>query len=79
LPLLARVRLEADTRGDLRLGLTKDFQITDRLEFSLSGHYDTGSGWEGRAGLEYILSKSWSVGVEAHSQHGIGAGLSVRF
>ena len=79
LPLLARARLEADTRGDLRLGLSKDFQITDRLEFSVYGHYDTGTRWEGRVGLDYLLSKSWSISVEAHTDHGVGAGLTVRF
>ncbi|MCK6478818.1 MAG: multicopper oxidase domain-containing protein [Planctomycetaceae bacterium] len=79
LPLLARARLEADSRGDLRLGLTKDFQITDRFELSLSGHYDTGSRWEGRVGLDYTLSKAWSLTVEAHSDHGVGAGFTFRF
>lgn len=79
LPLLARARLEADTRGDVRVGLAKDFQITNRVELSLSGHYDTGSRWEGRAGLEYVLNKFLSLSVEAHSDHGVGVGLSVRF
>ncbi len=79
LPLLTRARLEADTRGDVRLGLAKDLQITDRLELSLSGHYDTGSRWEGRVGLDYTLGKAWSLTVEAHSDHGVGAGFTFRF
>ncbi|MCK6480477.1 MAG: multicopper oxidase domain-containing protein [Planctomycetes bacterium] len=79
LPLLVRARVEADTRGDLRAGLAKEFQLTERLELSLAGHYDTGSRWEGRAGLDYLLTKSLSLTVEAHSDHGVGVGFTVRF
>jgi FtsP/CotA-like multicopper oxidase with cupredoxin domain len=79
LPLLARARFEIDTRGDARVGLAKEFQITDRLALSLSGHYDTGTHAEGRAGLEYTLGKAWSLAAEAHSDHGVGVGIVFRF
>ena len=79
LPLLVRAGLEADSRGDVRLWLSKELQITDRLALSLAGQYDTGSRWEGRIGIDYALSKSWSLSAEAHSDHGVGVGLTVRF
>jgi FtsP/CotA-like multicopper oxidase with cupredoxin domain len=79
LPLLVRARFEADTRGEFRFGLAKEFQVTDRLELSLSGHYDTGTRFEGRVGLEYTLSKAWSLAAEAHSDHGVGVGITFRF
>jgi hypothetical protein len=79
LPLLARARLEADTRGDFRGGLSLDLPLAGRLALALDGHYDTGTHAEGRAGLEYVLSKGVSLAVEAHSDHGIGAGITIRF
>ena len=79
LPLLVRARFELDTRGDLRAGFAKEFQITDRLEMSLSGHYDTGTHAEGSVVVEYTLGKAWSLAAEAHSDHGVGVGLTFRF
>jgi hypothetical protein len=79
LPLLARARLELDSRGGLRAGVSKAFRFTTRLELVLAGHYDTASGGEMRAGLEYMLSKNWSLAAEAHSDHGVGVGFTVRF
>ena len=79
LPLLFRARFEMDTRGDLRVGLVKEFQITDRLGLSLAGHYDTGTHAEGQVGVEYTLSKAWSLAAEAHSEHGVGVGVTFRF
>jgi FtsP/CotA-like multicopper oxidase with cupredoxin domain len=79
LPMLVRARLEADTRGDFRGALSKQFQITDRLQWTLAGRYDTGSRWEGRTGLEYLLTKSVSLAAEARTDHGVGVGLTIRF
>ena len=79
LPLLVRARLEVDTRGDVRGALSKEFQVTDRLKWMLAGRYDTGSHWEGRTGLEYLLTKSISLDAEVRTDHGIGAGLTIRF
>jgi FtsP/CotA-like multicopper oxidase with cupredoxin domain len=79
LPLLARARLEADSRGGGRVGLSKEFQVTDRLELSLHGQYDTWTHFEGRVGLEYVLTKSLSLAAEAHTDHGVGVGIAVRF
>jgi len=79
LPLLVRARLEADTSGDVRIGLAKDFQVTERFGLMFSGHFDTGSRWEGRAGLDHRISKQWSLSVQYHSDHGVGVGLTFRF
>jgi hypothetical protein len=79
LPLLARAGLQVDSRGDVRVSLMKDLRITDRVELVLSTHYDTGSHWEGSAGLEYHLTKSLSLSAIAHSDHGVGVGFTIRF
>jgi len=79
LPLLVRARLDVDTRGDARFGLSKEFRLAERLELLLEGHYDTGTDFEGRAGLAYTLTRRFSLAVEAHSDHGFGAGVIVRF
>lgn len=79
LPLLVRARLEGDSRGDVRFGVEKSLQLTDRLELMLGARYDTGSRFEGRVSLDYRLTKQWSLSVGARTDHGIGAGLTLYF
>ena len=68
-----------DTKGDLRIDLTRRFRLTDRVEMFGTGEYDTRRHWESSAGLEYILGKQLSVVGRWHSEFGWGGGLYLRF
>ncbi len=79
LPYLVWSSVQVDTEGDLRVGLSKSLQITDRLGIFGSVQYDTGSDWEWTAGAEYTLTKQFSLISEYHSDYGFGGGISFRF
>lgn len=79
LPYLLQSEIAIDSRGDIRLRLGKIFQITDRLSVFGEGEYDTRSDFEWRTGLEYWLTKRFSLISEYHSEHGIGGGIAFRF
>lgn len=79
LPYLVESFAQVDSEGDVRVGLGKSLQITDRLSVFGDVHYDTGSEWEWTAGAEFLLNKQLSLISQYHSDHGIGGGLSFRF
>lgn len=79
LPYMVESSLSLDTRGDLRLGLARDFQITPRLSAETSAEYDTNAGFEWAAYLHLLLNKELSLTGGYHADHGWGAGLSFRF
>ncbi|WP_367870612.1 multicopper oxidase domain-containing protein [Luteolibacter sp. Populi] len=79
LPYLIESSAQLDSEGDLRLGLGKSLQITDRLGVFADVQYDTGSDWEWTLGAEYILTKQFSLISQYHSEHGLGAGFGFRF
>jgi hypothetical protein len=68
-----------DSEGDARITATKGFQITSRLSFLTNLEYDTGSSVSWSAGLDYTLTKNFSLITEYDSDHGFGAGLGFRF
>jgi FtsP/CotA-like multicopper oxidase with cupredoxin domain len=79
LPYLVWSSAQFDSEGDLRLGLAKELQITDRLGVFAEVQYDTGSEWEWFLGADYILTKQFSLITQYHSEYGPGAGFSFRF
>ena len=79
LPYLVDSSLQLDSEGDLRVGLGKTLQITDRLGVFGDLRYDTGSEWEWTLGAEYLLTKQFSLITQYHSDHGLGGGIRFRF
>jgi FtsP/CotA-like multicopper oxidase with cupredoxin domain len=79
LPYLVDSSLQLDSEGDLRVGLGKTLQITDRLGVFGDLRYDTGSEWEWTLGADYLLTKQFSLITQYHSDHGLGGGIRFRF
>jgi FtsP/CotA-like multicopper oxidase with cupredoxin domain len=79
LPYLVESSLQLDSEGDLRVGLGKTLQITDRLGIFGDIQYDTGSEWEWTVGADYLLTKQFSLISQYHSDHGFGGGIRFRF
>jgi FtsP/CotA-like multicopper oxidase with cupredoxin domain len=79
LPYLVWSSAQVDSEGELRLGLAKALQITDRLGVFADVQYDTGSEWEWSLGADYILNKQFSLITQYHSEYGLGGGFSFRF
>ncbi len=79
LPLMFRSTTWIDTKGDLRVELTRNIRLTDRVEIFGRGEYDTRSKWESSAGVEFIVGKRLSMVGRWHSQFGWGGGLYLRF
>ena len=79
LPWLIDSSLGVDSRGGIRIGLGKTFQLTDRLSLFSLVHYDTRTELEWQAGLHYTLTKQLSLVGQYHSDYGLGAGLGFRF
>ncbi|WP_411847215.1 multicopper oxidase domain-containing protein [Roseibacillus persicicus] len=79
LPYLIDSSLALDSEGDLRVGLGKELQVTDRLSLFAELEYDTNTELEWSAGASYLLNKQFSLTSSYHSEHGLGAGLSFRF
>lgn len=79
LPYMIETSVALDTRGDLRLGLGREFQITPRLSATVETEYDTNSGFEWESYAHYLLTKQFSLTGGYDSEHGWGAGLSFRF
>jgi len=79
LPYFVESEFLVDTRGDVRLRLGKNFQITDRLSAFAEGEYDTGTQWEWSAGVTYLLNQRFSLIAQHHSSHGTGGGIVIRF
>ena len=76
LPFLAYGTATIDSEGDLRLGITRELQLTSRLSWVNELEHDTLSDWEWNTGLRYRLSKRWSVTGGYHTDYGLGAGLN---
>lgn len=79
LPYLIDSSLQLDSEGDLRVGLGKTLQITDRIGIFGDLRYDTGSEWEWTLGADYLLTKQFSLITQYHSDHGFGGGIRFRF
>lgn len=80
LPLLIESRYWLDSDGGGRFSFDKEFALTPRLALIGEAEYDTHAAqWEGKAGLTYMLSKSFSLIGQWHSDFGWGAGAIIRF
>jgi FtsP/CotA-like multicopper oxidase with cupredoxin domain len=79
LPYMFTSSIAIDTRGDARLGLAKELQITPRLSVSGKAEYDTNTEFEWAMYVHYMLSKEFSLTSGYNSDHGWDAGLSFRF
>ena len=79
LPFLFESTLALDSEGDLRLGLGKEFQLTDRLSLYGDIEYDTNTRWEWTVGTSYLLNKQFSLTGAYHNEHGWGGGVTFRF
>jgi len=79
LPFLFESTLALDSEGDVRVGLGKEFQLTDRLSLYGDIEYDTNTLWEWTAGASYLLNKQFSLTGAYHNEHGWGGGVSFRF
>lgn len=79
LPYLIDTRVQVDSEGDLRLGLGKSLQITDRLSLFGKVQYDTLRHWEWTTGAAWTLGKRFSLISQYYSDYGLGGGLEFRF
>jgi len=79
IPLNIDTSIWVDTDGAFRLSMGKELQVTDRLAVFADAEYDTDSQWEWVAGVNWTLSKEWSIVAQYHSEFGGGAGVTLRF
>jgi FtsP/CotA-like multicopper oxidase with cupredoxin domain len=79
LPLMAWANLSLDSEGAARITLAKRFQLTPRLGIWGEIFYDTYTQWEWTAAADYTLSRRASLMAQYHSEHGLGAGVLIRF
>ena len=75
LPLLLEGRVWVNHRGDVRLSLERELQLTDRLSLMGEVRYDTLETWEWSAGARWRLSRRFSLEGRYHSEYGAGVGL----
>ena len=75
LPLLIEADLRVDSKGHIKLSLSNDHQIFDRLKFEWE--VDTDEEYE--LGLEYEITKSISLIFSHSSEFGTGAGIGFKF
>jgi FtsP/CotA-like multicopper oxidase with cupredoxin domain len=79
LPLLIESRLLIDHRGDFRVELDRQFQMTGRLSLLAGVEYDTHYLWEWHAGAEWVVSRWFSLQGRYHSDYGVGAGVVIAY
>jgi CopA family copper-resistance protein len=79
LPLHLESLFWVDSDGGARVSLEKEFTLTPRLSLIGEVQYDTHDLWEGKTGLSYTVTKSFSLLGQWHSEFGWGAGLQIRF
>lgn len=79
LPYLIRTELSVDSEGDFRLAIGREIQITRRLSIYGDVEYDTNTEWEFNAGASYLINQELSLITGYHSDHGFGAGVTLRF
>ena len=79
LPFLIRSQAWVDTDGEFRASLSQSIPLTSRLSVYGGAEYDTLSGWQTVAGLEYVLDKRFSLIGQWHSEYGWGGGIGFRF
>lgn len=75
LPLLIDSEWRIDSKGDLRLQLAAELQLTKRIHFDWMVNTDK----EYRFGLFYEFTKGWMLGAAYDDQHKFGAGIKASF
>lgn len=78
LPLNLESKLWIDTKGDFRVVLEKEIQITNRFSVSGEVEYDTGTQWEWVARAEWTINKYFSLFGDYHSNYKGGVGITIR-
>ena len=68
-----------DTNGAARLMLSKELQLTSRLNVQIRGQFDTRQRWQEAVRADYTLSKNVALSAGYHTDYGYGAGLGFRF
>ena len=79
LPYLIDSEVSLDSEGDVRAGLGKELQLTQRLSLYGDVEYDSNTAWEYKIGANYQLTKQLGLSTGYHSEHGFGGGLSFSF
>ena len=79
LPYIVMTTWSADSEGDARLELDKDFQLTPRFGLQVGYEYDTNTYAEWNAMLEYTFNREFGIIASEHSDHGFGFGIAFRF
>jgi FtsP/CotA-like multicopper oxidase with cupredoxin domain len=79
LPFLSHASLSLDDRGDSRVGLSKELQLTNRITWDNDLEYDTLLDWDWQSTLSYRLNQEFSLDGSYHSEHGWGAGIRFRW
>ncbi len=78
-PFMVESTLTVESSGDVRAGLMKSFQLTDRLSLSGAVEYDTTERFMWMAGANYTLTRTLGLTASFDSDYGFGAGFSFRF
>lgn len=68
-----------DSDGEARVTLERELMLTPRLGIFGEVEFDTRDQWSYQAGLSYILTPYVSATTLWDSDHGAGAGLTIRF
>ncbi|MFT5426754.1 MAG: FtsP/CotA-like multicopper oxidase with cupredoxin domain [Gammaproteobacteria bacterium] len=74
-PLLLESDFRIDSKGDLRLELNSDYQLTERVSFDWKWNTDN----EYRFNLGYDFNKTLSLITNYDSDFGVGGGLELHF
>ena len=74
LPMLIDSELRLDSKGNARLELSSDLQLTNRIKFDWLANTDD----EYRLGLEYEITKKVSLVADFDSDYGGGMGIKVK-
>ena len=79
LPLKVESRVWVDSDGGARVNFDKEFELTPRLMLFGEAQYDSHDKWEGNTGLNYTVTKNFSLIILWHSEYDWGAGVQIRF
>lgn len=79
LPYFVMSNLSVDSRGDFRLALEKELQLTSRGSLFGTFEYDTNTYGEWSIGAGWTLSQRLGLSTSYHSDHGYGLGMVFRF
>ncbi|MEI6461076.1 MAG: multicopper oxidase domain-containing protein [Verrucomicrobiota bacterium] len=79
LPYFIDFKISQQSGGELRFGVMKMLQLTERLSLDLGFRHGQLTGTSRMANLNYLLTKSFSLTAGYSSDFGAGIGLLTRF